>query len=56
MSIILILTAADVALSESTTRMDCGGGDSWAMPQDQAIHVLSPLSCYPLSPPYTEQK
>jgi len=34
-----------VALSESTTHMDFGGGDGWVMSQDHAMHVLSPLSC-----------
>jgi hypothetical protein len=35
MTIRLILTTANVALSESTTQMDFGGGDGWAMSQDQ---------------------
>ena len=49
MPIVLIPTAAVVALSELTTQMDFGGGDGWAMSQDYAMHVLPrycPMSCH----------
>jgi hypothetical protein len=38
----LIPTAAVVALSESTTQTDFGGGDGWVMSHDHTMHVLSP--------------
>jgi hypothetical protein len=41
MPMVLIPTAAVVALEESTTHMDSGGGDGWVMSQDYAMHVLS---------------
>ena len=37
-----IPTAAAVTLQKSTTQMDFGGGDGWVMPQDYAMHALSP--------------
>jgi hypothetical protein len=41
MPIPLIPTAPVLALEESTTQMDFGGGDGWVMSQDYATHALS---------------
>ena len=41
MMLSLILTAATVALSESTTHIDSGGGDGWVISQGYAMHVPS---------------
>jgi hypothetical protein len=43
MRIRFIPTAAIVALEESMTQMDFADGDGWAMSQDYAMRVLSPL-------------
>src|SRR3954466_6023 len=45
MAIVLIPTAAVVALEEATTHVGVGGGDGWAMCQDYAMRVLSPCVC-----------
>jgi hypothetical protein len=42
MAIRLLPTTAAMALEGSTTYMDCGGSDGWAMPHGYAIDVLSP--------------